>query len=130
LDGERDITVSLLAAQDPVDTGDIYHQLKLMVSPDQLLAEINEALFAAEFALMDWAVANIDAYQPRPQVGEPSYCTRRTSADSQIDPSRPIVEQFDILRLADAVRFPAYFDLHGSRYIIALNKLESASNAN
>ena len=44
--------------------------------------------------------------------------------DSRLDPSRSIAEQFDLLRVADPQRFPAFFDLRGHRYLVRLKKLE------
>jgi methionyl-tRNA formyltransferase len=128
LDGESEIVVTLLAARDVVDSGEIYAQRRFSVYPDQLLTEVNEALFAAEFDLIDWAIANFGCYQPREQVGEPSYCGRRTPDNSRIDPDAPISSQFDILRLADPERYPAFFDLYGQRYILTLKKAENPSD--
>lgn len=129
LEGESEIVVTLLAASDPVDSGEIYAQRRFAVSPDQLLSEINEALFVAEFDLIDWAIANFGHYQPNEQVGEPSYCLRRTPNHSRVDPDAPISSQFDILRLADPERYPAFFDLYGQRYTLTLKKAETPSNA-
>jgi methionyl-tRNA formyltransferase len=130
LDGESQITVSLLAADDPVDSGDIYQQELFDVAAGELLSEINEKLFAAELNLMDWAVANFGQYTPIKQAGDPSYCARRTPADSFIDVDKSIREQFDVLRLADQVRFPAYFDIHGRRYKISLETMERLNDPN
>ncbi len=126
LEGEPRITVSLLTADDPVDSGLIFHQEQFDVSPADTLEEINAKLFEAELALMDWAVANIDTAVPRKQFGDPTYCRRRTPDDSRLDPDQSIAAQFDILRLADDRRFPAFFDLHGHRYALALTKMETS----
>lgn len=120
LEGEENITVSLLTADDPVDSGLIHHQTQFSVAPHFTLAEINASLFAAELALMDWALDHIDHAPPREQVGAISYCRKRTPADSRIDPASSIAAQFDLLRIADNDRFPAYFDLHGHRYTLTL----------
>ena len=36
--------------------------------------------------------------------------------------SRSIAEQFDLLRVADPQRFPAFFDLRGHRYLVRIEK--------
>lgn len=130
IDGEKSITVSLLTADDPVDSGLIYHQHHFDVETTDVLADINRKLFDAELALMDWAVENIDSVQPRDQIGQPTYCRRRTPDDSRLDPEASIRSQFDTLRLADAVRFPAFFDLHGQRYTLILEKAGRSDHAN
>jgi methionyl-tRNA formyltransferase len=125
LEGETDITVTLLAAEDPVDSGNIYQQLNFPVDPHELLSEVMDRLIAAELDLMDWAVAHFGRYTPREQVGEPSWCPRRGPDDSRIDPDISIAAQFDVIRLSDPDRFPAFFDLHGVRYAISLKKMEN-----
>lgn len=125
IDGEAEIVVSLLAAEDPVDSGDIYRQVSFSAERHELLSEIMAKLIAAELELMDWAVASFGSYAPRAQEGEPSWCPRRRPEDSRIDPAVSIAEQFDVIRLSDPDRFPAFFDLHGARYAISLTKLEN-----
>src|SRR6201995_842782 len=56
LEGRRDIVVSLLEAQDQVDTGPIWAQRHLVLEGHELLEEINEGLFAIELELMDQAL--------------------------------------------------------------------------
>lgn len=123
LEGADSLCVTLLDAADPVDSGAIWHQLPVQLDGSELCDEINEALFRAEIALMDWAIQNCDKSAPRAQEGEPSYFPRRRPADSRVDPQLSLAELFDLLRVADPDRYPAYFDLRGHRYAIRLEKL-------
>jgi methionyl-tRNA formyltransferase len=124
LEGRREITVSALTAEDAVDAGDIWAQRTFSVEPHEICAEINAKLFAAELALMDYIVENFPTLRPRPQPAEaPTYYRRRTPEDSRIDPQRSIAEQFDRLRICDPERYPAFFELHGHRYRLTLDKL-------
>lgn len=122
LAGAERIVVSLLDAADPVDSGAIWQQRAFTLAGHELHDEINALLFDCELALMDWALDHCAASQPLPQAGTPSYYPRRTPADSQLDPSRPLAEQFNLLRVADPQRYPAFFELHGHRYEIVLRK--------
>jgi methionyl-tRNA formyltransferase len=74
--------------------------------------------------LMDYAVENLRTIQPMPQSSTtvPTYYPKRTPSDSRVDPKKSIEAQFDLMRACDPDRFPAYFELHGSRYIIKLEK--------
>lgn len=123
LEGKGGFTVSLLEAHDELDCGRIWQQRDVDVPPTDLVDEINARLFDAEIELMDWALANCDKAQPWPQAGTPSYYRRRTPDDSRIDPELPIVDQFDLLRVADPDRYPAFFDHRGQRYRIRIDKL-------
>lgn len=123
IEGRNRITVTLLEATEPVDSGDIWAQKTLDLDGSELFEEINEKLFRIEIALMDQAVRDFPHPAPRPQDSRlPSYYRKRVPADSRIDPTRSIAEQFNQLRVADSNRFPAFFDHRGYRYFITLSK--------
>lgn len=126
LEGSRDVVVSLIEAQDEVDTGAIWAQRHLVLEGHELYEEINNRLFAIELELMDDAVGLFGHATPVPQEGLPSHYPRRKPEDSRLDPDRSIAEQFDLLRVADPKRFPAFFDLRGHRYLIHVEKAGAA----
>lgn len=123
IEGGQAITVSLLVCTDPVDSGDIWHQERFALDGTETFDEINARLFAAEVRLMDWAITHCDTDQPRPQTGEPSYRRKRTPADSQVRPEQSIAEIFDLLRVCDPERYPAFFEYRGAKYALALRRL-------
>ena len=124
LGGATEITLTLLEAANKVDSGAIWKKMRITVSKDALWDEINHAIFVAELSLMDFAIENCEAIKPTPQSAEikPTYYPKRTPADSKIDPAKSIEEQFDLIRICDPDRFPAYFELHSHNYIIRLEK--------
>lgn len=125
LRGESVITVTLLEAADSVDAGRIWLKTNFSLLGHELLPEINEKLFAAEIELMTRAIENYGDIRPVEQVGEPGpYMQKRSPSDSRMDPHRPIAEQFDLLRIVDNDRYPAFFDLRGHRYLIRIEKVE------
>lgn len=127
LEGKQDIVVSLIEAEDQVDTGAIWAQRHLLLEGHELSDEINDRLFAIELDLMDQALEMFGRAAPVPQAARPpNYYRRRTPADSRLDPDRPIAEQFELLRVADPDRFPAFFDLRGHRYLVRLEKAGAA----
>ena len=84
---------------------------------------LGEELFEAEIELMNFALDNFDAVLPIEQAKDGiSYLPRRTPEDSEVDPSKTIAEQFDLIRVCDPNRFPAYFRFRGHRYLIRLEK--------
>jgi methionyl-tRNA formyltransferase len=129
--GAEQITVSLLEAEDAVDSGRVWHQVTIAVPKHALWNEINEKLFGAELQLIDFAVRQFETVIPIPQRKdiEPTYFPRRTPVDSRIDPGQSIAELFDQIRVCDPVRFPAYFDLHEHRYKLTLEKIKSGEGA-
>jgi len=126
LNGGNQITVSLLEASEPVDSGAIWLKTKFTLEGHELLPEINAKLFVAELLLMTQAVEQFGSINSTPQVGEPGpYLSKRSPVDSRLDPNKTIAEQFDLLRVVDAQRYPAFFDYRDRRYLIKIEKAEN-----
>jgi len=126
LSGANQITVSLLEASEPVDSGSIWLKTKFTLEGHELLPEINAKLFAAELLLMTQAVEQFEVIKSIQQVGDPGpYMQKRSPADSQLDPNKTIAEQFDLLRIVDSQRYPAFFNYRGKRYLIKIEKIEN-----
>ncbi len=126
LEGKNSIIVTLLEAEDKIDTGAIWHQLQLLLQGHELYDEINALLFNVELQLMDYAVENWGQVVPRQQNTKvmSSFYRRRTPDDSEIDPDRSLKEVFNNLRVADNRRFPAFFYLKGKKYVVKLEKVD------
>lgn len=124
LDGAKTLTLTLLEAANKVDSGDIWKKIEISVGEDALSDEINHLVFEAELQLMDFAVQNFATIAPQPQSAaiEPTYYPKRSPFDSKIDPQKTIEDQFNLMRICDPNRFPAYFELHGHKYFIRLEK--------
>lgn len=123
--GAEEITLSLLEAEDRVDSGRIWKKVKFPVPKHALWNEINERLFDAEIELIDYAVSKFDSIAPVEQDPniDPTYYPRRSPTDSQLDPTQSIANQFDRIRVCDPNRFPAFFELHGKKYKITVEKI-------
>ena len=130
--GAQEVTLSLLEAEDKVDTGRIWHQKTFPVPKHALWDEINERLFNAEIELMDLAVNKFDTVIPKPQdiTTVPTYYPRRIPDASKLDAERSIASQFDLIRVCDPTRYPAFFELHGYKYKFTLEKINGKSNQN
>ncbi len=126
LEGKSRIPVTLLEAEDQVDSGAIWKQTLFDLAGHETYEEINHILFLAELALMEFAVSNLDKVVPRQQdQREPTHYRKRTPEDSKLDPDLSIAEQFDLIRVSDAKRFPAFFDFRGHRYTLSITKVTS-----
>ncbi|MBV5287138.1 MAG: hypothetical protein JZU45_13745 [Methyloversatilis discipulorum] len=124
VEGAKEITLCLLEAVDPVDTGPIWLRERIALKGTELLPDINRLLFAAELRLMTRCVEKLPEMKPEPQADRPGrYFRRRTAEDSRIDPARTLAEQFDLLRVVDNDRYPAFFDFRGERYLLKIEKV-------
>jgi methionyl-tRNA formyltransferase len=126
LGGANQITVSLLEAKEPVDCGALWLKTTFGLEGHELFEEINEKLFAAELYLMTQVVEQFGYIKPTKQEGDPGeYMRKRTPADSRIDPNKSISDQFNLLRVADPSRYPAFFDYQDTQYLIKIEKVKS-----
>jgi len=57
----------------------------------------------------------------RPLPRAPRY-RRRRPADSRLDPDRTLAEQFELLRVVDNDRYPAFFEWRGRCYEVKINQ--------
>ena len=124
LGGAETVTVSLLDAEDKVDTGAIWAKRSFQVPKHALFDEIGALLFETEIELMSEALALVARSArptPQPEVGA-TYWERRRPEHSELDPQRSLADLFDQIRVADPVRYPAFFRLHGATYTIELKK--------
>lgn len=125
INGAELITLSLIEAADIVDSGKIWAKKVFSVPKHALWNEINELLFNAEFELIEFAINEYQRICPVKQdcdVGS-TFFPRRTLADSEIDPFQSIASQFNNIRVCDPNRFPAFFNLHGKKFKILLEKV-------
>ncbi len=122
LEGRNELVLSLLEAEDEVDTGAIWEKKKIRLEGHELYDEINHKLFTAEIELMDHAIANFGKTAPQPQTGPTSYYPRRKPEDSRLDIEKPLQDQFNLLRVADPERFPCFFEHKGVKYILKIEK--------
>lgn len=122
LEGATEVKVTLFEAVDQVDAGPIWAQSPITLDGTELYDELNAKLFEVELQLMTYALENAPLISPTPQEGAPTYYRRRTPEDSRLDPDRSIADQFDLMRVADADRFPCFFDFRGERYQVVLRR--------
>ena len=67
INGATDITLSLLEAEDKVDTGDLWKKVSVYIPKTALFDEINELIFNAELELMYFAIENYNTIEPKKQ---------------------------------------------------------------
>jgi methionyl-tRNA formyltransferase len=124
LEGENLIPISMILAADEADSGDILMRDELALDGTELNDEIRKALGEK---IVQMCLAFLDASEPpagTPQEGEPSWYLRRRPEDSRLNPERTIAEQFDLLRVVDNDRYPAFFDYRGQRYVLRISREE------
>ena len=72
---------------------------------------------------MDFAIENYNTIESKKQTNiDSTYWPKRSPKDSEIDINQTISEQFDLIRVCDPQRFPAYFYKDGVRFNVKIEK--------
>lgn len=125
LEGRHEIAVSLIEVSEHVDRGAIWKKSVLRLQGHELLDEINQRLMQVKFELVEYALAHHAHVERIEQKHtDATYYKRRTPEQSELDPRKSIESQFDLLRIADARRYPAFFTLRGHRYKLVVEKMD------
>jgi methionyl-tRNA formyltransferase len=126
LEGKNQVSTTLFEAADQVDSGAIYAQRRIVFEGHELVNELRQGQASATQDLCRWFVDNYpeSISAARDQQGEESFYARRRPEDSELDPNKTIAEQFNLLRVVDNDRYPAFFELNGNRYYLTISKGE------
>lgn len=124
LEGAEQITVTLFEAAVGVDAGPIYAQETINLDGTELVDEWRRMQANATFRLCRAFVEQYpqSALCSRIQSGDPTYYPKRKPEDSRLDFYKPLSDQFNLLRVCDNERYPAFFEWKGSRYMIRISK--------
>ncbi|MEQ9230750.1 MAG: formyltransferase family protein [Cyclobacteriaceae bacterium] len=124
LEGRNKLTVSLIEAEEKIDAGAIYFQEKIQLNGHELIPELREKQAEATFALLKKFIRQYPNITSRPQVGKESFYPKRRQADSELDISKTLDSQFNLLRVCDNDRYPAFFVKNGVKYLLKIEKDE------
>ena len=120
LEGADELPLALIDAEDAVDTGDIWRIDTVRLDGTELSDAIQAKVATGTTALMTWALDHCPTTRPVAQTGEPSYYPRRYPVDSEVQPHHTLEQIFDLLRVADPARYPAFVVLRGRRFALRL----------
>lgn len=126
LEGADVIPVTLIEAAEEVDSGPIYMQERIQLCGDELIDElrrlqVDSTIRLCRAFMRDYPEVTNTACLQR---GESSYYSRRRPKDGRLDPDKTLREQFNLLRISDNLRYPAWFEMAGIKYTIQIEKAE------
>ncbi|MBA4450532.1 methionyl-tRNA formyltransferase, partial [Cylindrospermopsis raciborskii CS-506_D] len=122
LEGKNDIPVTLFEAAKQVDSGNIYLQQWLHFQGHETIDELRHAQAQSTLELCKEFVREYPDIlkRTRPQLGKSSFYPRRRPQDSKLDPHISIGDQFNLLRVVDNERYPAFFEWAGRLYVVKI----------
>ena len=127
LEGKKQVPVTMIEADEKVDSGPVYAQEWINLQGDELVEEIRAEQAEATIRLCEKFVTEYPQIlnTAKDQTGEGSFYPRRKPENSRLDPDKSLREQFNLLRVVDNNRYPAFFNLHGLKYTLTVEKTEN-----
>jgi methionyl-tRNA formyltransferase len=122
LEGRSEITISLIEAAKKFDSGDILHQLKIVFDGTELYDEIREKQAIASIDIISDFLTSYPSISRSKQIGNESYYPKRTLADGELDISKTIKENLNLLRIGNNDEWPSFFYYNGVKYILKIFK--------
>jgi methionyl-tRNA formyltransferase len=102
--------------------GQIYSQLDIDLDGTELIDEIREK----QAILTNKLIIDFVKLYPNNvginQIGIETFYKKRKPEDSVLDIERSLSEQFNLLRVCDNERYPAYFEIKGIKYYLKIYK--------
>ncbi len=124
LEGEKIIFLTLFEAAAKLDSGVIYEQMQIKFEGHELIDEMRDILNEGTLNLMIDFMKDYPDVSGIEQEGEESFYPRRKPEDSRLDPAKTIEEQFNLLRIVDNERYPAFFKMFNQKYVLKIFKVE------
>jgi len=109
--------------EEEADKGAIIAQSNITLTPFDTLRSLQRKVYASEPELIMEALLKLDIGKlPVTQEEKKSsnYPKKRTPNDSEIDPSKPLIDLVNEIRASDPEDFPAFFYYHGKKVCVKL----------
>jgi len=123
IEGKNTIPIVLFEAVKEVDAGMLYYCDELQFEGHELNDEIKHTQGEKTVELVLRFVNEYPNVTGKEQSGESTFYPRRTCADSELDINKSLAEQFDLLRVVDNNRYPAFFWYDNHKYILKIYKV-------
>ena len=123
LEGKNIIPVCLFEAEKELDSGPIVYREHMVLEGHELITEIRNKLGELHIEFAKKYLSEIKYVDAKAQKGESTMYPRRYPSDSQLNPDKSLREQFDLLRVVDNERYPAFFEINGCKYQLSIKKI-------
>ena len=122
LDSANKLTFTLFEANEKIDDGDIYYKKEVELSGTELNDDLRSIQAEITFELILKYINEYPNINGSKQIGEATYYKKRNKDDMELDIKKSIEEQFNLLRIADNVNYPAHFHYKNQKYILKIEK--------
>jgi methionyl-tRNA formyltransferase len=122
LRGSNKINFTLFEAIEKVDSGDIFFRSKAKVKGYELNEELREIQALSTLKLIKKFLTKYPNINKSKQKGFASFNKKRRKEDSKLNINKSIKQQFNLLRICDNEKYPAYFKYKNKTFIIKIYK--------
>ena len=121
LQNKNIIKINLIKLESKVDSGDIILTDYLKLNGSELYDEIRNKQAEVTFRLIDkFLRQKINRYKK--QKGNETFFKKRSPADSKIDIKQSLKKSFNLLRVCNNIKWPAFFYYKNQKYILKIFK--------
>ena len=120
LDSANKLTFTLFEANEKIDDGDIYYKKEVELSGTELNDDLRSIQAEITFELILKYINEYPNINGSKQIGEATYYKKRNKDDMELDIKKSIEEQFNLLRIADNVNYPAHFHYKYKNLVVYL----------
>jgi methionyl-tRNA formyltransferase len=127
LEGKNDIPITMFEAVKAVDSGKVYLRDILHYEGYELIDDLRRQQALVSLSMCREFLRRYPSIvaEAEAQTGESTFYSRRKPIHSSLDVNKTIREQFNLLRVVDNERYPAFFEIDGHRYKITITHDEA-----
>ena len=120
LEEKNRIPITLFEANKEIDSGDVYFKDFIDLDGSELNTEIKRKQGEKTIILIIKFFENYSKIKSYKQKGKSTFYSRRNKIHSELDIDKSINEQFNLLRVCDNERYPAFFWKNSKKYILKI----------
>ncbi len=124
LKNKKRLPIKLFKVNQKIDTGDIYEHDYFFIKKSDLDNEIRFKQALATIKIIENFLRKYPRVKSSKQKGKASYFKKRNPKDHKLDVNKSLKANFNLLRISNNEKYPAYFNLYGKKYIIKIFKSE------
>tara|TARA_X000001036_G_C20688300_1_gene808495 strand:+ start:2683 stop:3336 length:654 start_codon:yes stop_codon:yes gene_type:complete len=105
-----------------VDSGNILLKKKIKLKGTELIEDLRKLIIDNYVFMVKTYLKNSKKIKPQPQKGKATFYPKRSEKNQKLDIKLSLLKQFNKLRVADNLRYPAFFLYKGQKYILKIFK--------
>jgi methionyl-tRNA formyltransferase len=115
LAGDTETGVCIMRLEEGLDTGPVYASERTPIGPDESAGDLRARLVDLGTHLLVRTLSDVAALEPEPQRGEPTYATKLTVEEFQLDPRARLATELARIVRAGNPRPGAWITVAGHR---------------